>query len=251
MVRCLTLVLCALLAMPARAEEPREFRLAVLPEIEASGLMAYLLPRFALKTGRQAVLVGAVLVGDDVDASIGLATAGALPVMLREDRVYALMLSGENPAARRFADWLVSDIGQTAIAAFTPQTGPGFSAAPQDVAPVVITFDGDPVLGAQVAALHCGRCHRTTVDGTGIGIGSTPSFMALRALPDWAERFMVFYVRNPHPSFLRVKDISPAFDPARPPPIVPVEMTLTEVEAVQAYVSGLAPADLGAPIVAD
>ena len=34
----------------------------------------------------------------------------------------------------------------------------------------------------------------------------------------------------------------------RPSPIVPVEVTLDEVEAILAYVAEMAPADLGAPI---
>jgi hypothetical protein len=33
-----------------------------------------------------------------------------------------------------------------------------------------------------------------------------------------------------------------------PPPIVPVEITIEDLEAIMAYVSGVAPADLGAPI---
>lgn len=249
MAKYLILLFCALLAFPASAEEPREFRLAVPPEIEASGLMAYLLPRFALKTGRRAVLH--IAPGEAADASIGLPAAGAFPVMQRGDAVYFLRLTGDSPAARRFADWLVSDIGKRAIGAYVPQNGPAFSGAPEQAAPVAPGFDGDLALGAQTAALHCGRCHRTTADGTGIGIASTPSFMALRALPDWPERFMAFFVRAPHPAFLRVEGISPPFDPSRPPSIVPVLLTPGEVEALLAYVSVLTPADLGAPIKED
>lgn len=39
--------------------------------------------------------------------------------------------------------------------------------------------------------------------------------------------------------------LGPPFDPARPPPIVPVTLSIDEVEAVQARVAGLEAADPG------
>ncbi|MFC3118354.1 hypothetical protein ACFOHS_09360 [Jhaorihella thermophila] len=70
----------------------------------------------------------------------------------------------------------------------------------------------------------------------------------MRALPDWSERFETFYVRNPHPAFLQLEGISPAFDPERPPPIVPLTITHEEFEAILAFVEATEPADLGAPL---
>ena len=95
---------------------------------------------------------------------------------------------------------------------------------------------------------HCKRCHAVTSEGRINSIGSTPSFFVLRTLPDWSERFEQFYVLNPHPAFTQIAEVTPPFAQDRPPPIVPVEMTLGDLEAIVAYVAELAPADLGAPI---
>ncbi|WP_212525507.1 cytochrome c [Actibacterium sp. MT2.3-13A] len=239
------LTLLMLSALPSRAEEARQFRLSVPAEVAESGLMDYLLPRFALKTSRRAELVG----GGAADAVISADPQAGTAVMARAGTVYALRLTGENAAARRFADWLSSDVGQRTIAAFEPEQGAPFAAARQQQAGPAPALDGDPALGREVALRHCARCHRTHDDDRSSGIGSTPSFPALRALPDWADRFTAFYVLNPHPAFLRVEGISPPFDPTRPPAIIPVELTLEEAEALMAYAASVAPADLGAEIV--
>ena len=70
----------------------------------------------------------------------------------------------------------------------------------------------------------------------------------LRSLPDWADRFDAFYALNPHPAFTQVEGVSEPFPENRPSPIVPIEMTLDEVEAVRAYVATMKAADLGAPL---
>lgn len=233
-----------LAALAAGAEEARQFRLSVPPEVAESGLMGYLLPRFALKTSRRVELVSG-----DADAVLSPDQTAGAAVMARGGTVYALRLDAENAAARRFADWLNSEIGQRTIAAFQPPQGEPFQAAAQEQAQPAPVFEGDAALGRKVAAQHCARCHRTDDADMSSGIGSTPSFPALRALPDWEDRFTAFYVLNPHPAFLQVAGISPPFDPSRPPPIVPVELTLEEVEALLAYAASLPPADLGAEIV--
>tara|TARA_R110002110_G_scaffold287407_2_gene501731 strand:- start:10948 stop:11718 length:771 start_codon:yes stop_codon:yes gene_type:complete len=236
-------VLMMFLAFPVNAQvEPREFSLNVGAEMKAAGLMQYLLPRFALKTGRRARIVDAG--GDALLEKDGTGR----PAMARGDSVWTLRLGSENPAAARFADWLLSDIGQNSLGRFTPETGAPFTPASIKIAVQEFVFEGDVDIGKRAALLNCGRCHRVAPDGTGIGIGSTPSFMALRALSDWAERFRNFPDRNPHPSFMQIEDISPAFDPAFPPSIIPVVISLQEMQAIQAYVSGLAPADLGADL---
>lgn len=237
------LIFLFLAAFAARAEEARQFRLSVPPEVAESGLMDYLLPRFALKTNRRADLVSGA-----ADAVLGPEVAGGMPVMVRAGKVYTLRLTGENDAARRFSDWLRSDVGQRTVAAYQPPQGTPFGPAPaeEDIAAPVIA--GNVALGRAVAEKHCARCHRTHDRDDSSGIGSTPSFPALRALPDWSVRFEAFFVRNPHPAFLRVEGISPPFDPARPPAIIPVELTLDEAEALLAYAASVAPADLGAEI---
>ena len=80
------------------------------------------------------------------------------------------------------------------------------------------------------------------------GIGSTPSFAVIKALPDWDLRFQAFYVLRPHAAFTQIEDVTPGFDPELPPPIVPVEMTLDDLNDLMAYVATITAADLGAPI---
>lgn len=239
-------VICVVLVIPAHAQdETRSFRLAADEELRESGLLAHILPRFTLKTGRR------IEAGEgQPDVRLHLVPEGR-PVMARGQRTWHLQLLGDNPAASLFADWLLSDIGQNTLASFTPQEGTAFSAVPKTEVTDGAGFEGDRVLGGKVAALHCGRCHRVATGSKGMSIGSTPSFMALRAMPDWMERLGSFYVRNPHPSFMRVTDVSPDFDPARPPAIHPVTLSMQEVDALQAYVSALTPADLGAPVAAN
>ncbi len=236
--------LILLCVLPLRAEEAREFGLAAAPDIRASGLLDYILPRFGLKTGRRAQLVET-----EADVRIGPDDGTGRLVMARAGTTYMVAVDSDNEAARRFADWLTSETGQKAIAAFTPTEGPPFEGAAARTEVAEITFTGDVTLGREVADKHCARCHRVAPDETTIGIGSTPSFAALRALPDWATRFQAFYALNPHPAFMQVEGISPPFDPARPPPIVPVTVTMAEVEALQAFVATVAPADLGAEIL--
>ena len=65
---------------------------------------------------------------------------------------------------------------------------------------------------------------------------------------DWDNRFRAFFALNPHPAFTQVEDVTEPFPIDRPPPIIPVEITLADLEAIMAYVSRLEPADLGAPI---
>ena len=93
-----------------------------------------------------------------------------------------------------------------------------------------------------------GRCH--VIDDTNRmkGLGSTPSFQVLRTLPNWQGRFEAFYALAPHGAFTQVKDVTPPFDPRHPPPIVPLEMTLDDLEAIAAFAGTLPPADLGAPL---
>ncbi|WP_155326444.1 hypothetical protein [Alkalilacustris brevis] len=224
------------------AEEPRSFSYLAPPELSESGFLDHVLPRFALRSGRRGEPAAQP---EKADLWIGRAEPGAVVFMARGDELrYAYRLQSDNAAARMFTDWLTAEPGHNTIAAFTPETGAGFTPVEAKEEMLEITFEGDIVLGEQLAAEHCGRCHVTAEGGRG-GIGSTPSFQALRAMDDWAFRFMAFYALNPHPSFLRLHGVSPPFRHDRPPAIVPVELTLDEAEAIRAYAASLEPADLG------
>ena len=102
--------------------------------------------------------------------------------------------------------------------------------------------------GEKFATYVCGRCHVVSERTRLGGIGSTPSFMALRSFPDWEERFRSFYALVPHPSFTQVEGITDPFPPERPPHIHPVELTEEELENLVEYARNLEPADLGGPI---
>ncbi len=102
--------------------------------------------------------------------------------------------------------------------------------------------------GAKLARFHCGRCHVVTTGGGIGGIGSTPSFAALRAMEDWEARFDAFWTLPPHPSFTQVAGVTLPFDETRPPPIAPLLLTLEEVEAITRYAASIEAARLGAPV---
>jgi mono/diheme cytochrome c family protein len=113
---------------------------------------------------------------------------------------------------------------------------------------VAVVFDGDPALGKRVSLLQCGRCHVVAPETRMGAIGSTPSFAVLRTFADWDARFQSFFALKPHAAFTQVAGVTAPFAIHLPSPIAPIEVTLEELEAIIAYVAGLAPADLGAPI---
>lgn len=226
----------------AAQEAARSFTLSADPALRDTGLVDYLLVRFMLKTQRRAEFVRD-------GAEVRLGEAAERPVFARGETVYGLTLSNPGDAAMRFADWLTSDVGRDTVTAFVPEDGEAFTLAEQAAAAAApIVFDGDAKEGARLAALHCGRCHAITAADRLKSIDSAPSFGALRAIPDWDRRFMSFYALNPHPSLMRIEGVSPPFDPARPPTIEPVLLTMDEAEAIQAFAARIPPANLGAPV---
>jgi mono/diheme cytochrome c family protein len=102
--------------------------------------------------------------------------------------------------------------------------------------------------GERLALHHCGRCHVVNEKNRFGGIGSTPSFAALRALPNASDRFAAFWTLNPHPAFVQVKGQTTPFDPAHPPSAAPVILTQHEAEAIAVYAASIEPLDLGAPV---
>lgn len=244
------LVLCG--AQAGRAEH-RDLALFASPVLTDSGLMRFLLPRFSLKTG----------VGVHVEP---LQTGVVIPpgaVVLQEGRdVGQLVLRGlgrdfsvvrtgaDNPAATRFADWLLSDIGQRTIAQFAPDGTPVFSGA-VNAGPVadVAFLSGNARRGEGLSYTNCGRCHVIGMRNRMNGIGSTPSFALLRSFDNWRDRFEAFYTLNPHPSFSQITGVTAPFDQTRPPPISPLLLTQQELDDIIAFTDSIEPADLGVPLV--
>lgn len=230
-------------AQSAQAQEVN-FRLAVPAEVESTGFLKHILPRFMFKTR---VRIGPVAEGAPSDAQLTRGPKG-IPVFQGQGAVWHLVHDGRKDS-KAFEDWLRSEVGRRTIVAYAPDGDAVFSIPSKKVieAPE-LEFDGNAIEGEKLALLHCGRCHATSAATRMSAIGSTPSFMVLRTLSNWQERFETFYVLNPHPAFTQIEDLTEDFDPLRPSPIVPVQMTLDDLEAILAFVAVVPPADLGAPI---
>ena len=245
MTRLAQILLLALAILPLRAaaQDDRMVRLYAPDALVATGVMDYILPRFSLKTQIRVTLVETPDAADIVLDDEGRA-------LFEGERTWHMqVLSSDHAATDRFADWLTGDIGRSTVLAFEVDGKPVFTeAAPPEREVAAIAFDGDPKLGHEVSVAKCTRCHAVDDTTRSAGIGSTPSFGVLRALPDWEQRFAAFYALNPHPAFTIIHEVTPPFDESRPSPIVPIDLTLDEVEAVLAYVAGMQAADLGAPL---
>ena len=246
--------LCILSLSQTAAAAERRIALAASPELAASGFLKYLLPRFSLKTG---VRVTVAELGAGVAADVLLGPAGAvkegLAAFRAGDTLYRCGAAPDGPGnpehARRFVDWLLSAIGQRTVESFRANGKQVyFAAAGAKIEKPRAKPTGDLARGEKLSFLHCGRCHVIGPRNRMGGLGSTPSFAVLKTLNDWEVRFRGFYQLNPHPSFTQIPDVTEPFDESRPSPIVPLRITLEDLDAILAYVATIAPAQLsGAP----
>lgn len=102
--------------------------------------------------------------------------------------------------------------------------------------------DGDLAQGRALAETHCARCHVIGDFNKFGGIGSTPSFRAIRGMEDGMERFETFFDRRPHPAFVRIPDVPRlSQDPA-----YAIEFTVTAdtIEDLMAFVETIEKLDL-------
>lgn len=235
--------ICMSFAPIARADD-RLVRMMAPQALLDSGLLKHLLPRFSLKTQ---VRVQIVALGEAHEVAFG---SEGTPVFVGPAAVWSLrVLEPEHKAVRRFTDWLSSEVGQRTITSFAPGGIQMFTLAEeQESEELALKFDGNAVLGRELSRQLCGRCHVVRSEERMNSIGSTPSFFVLRTLDNWADRFQAFYTLNPHPSFTQVEGVTLPFAENLPPPIVPVEITLGQLDAILTYVAKLTPADLGAPL---
>ena len=219
---------------------------------EAGSFLKHLLPRFTLKTQIRFTLVPP----DDPTAEILLITDdgnGGTDVFMKgpdgAGGTFVLRAQSATDFTRRFTEWLTSDVGLNTIAAYKPEGAQMYFEVGEIVEVIEeIEMEGDAVLGEKLAFQHCGRCHVINDRNKFGGIGSSPSFGALRTLDDWQAKFSAFWTLNPHPSFTQVEGMTEPFDPQRPPIIAPLELTLEDVEAIAAYAATIPPKDLGAQI---
>ncbi len=241
------IILACLLAPVAAVPQEVGFGLSAPAALRESGFLRFLLPRFSLKTG---IRIG--LEGNNPEAIISVEEG--VPLMEGMGQVFYLqiMAAGTPNAqkARRFADWLDSDIGRRTIAQFKIDGAQVFKPIETlQAAEVATVFEGDAARGEDFSFNNCGRCHVVGDRNKMKGIGSTPSFPVLRSLFDWEERFSTFYARIPHPAIVQLEGVSEPFNPAFPPANQPLLLTLDELEDILTFVSTLEAADLGAPLV--
>ena len=102
--------------------------------------------------------------------------------------------------------------------------------------------------GEKLAFVNCGRCHVIGERNRMGGIGSTPSFRAIRNREDWENNTRSFWALNPHPAFTQIEGVTEPFPIHRPPPVHPIRLTLDEVEVIVDFVRRLEPADLGGAV---
>ncbi|WP_299922009.1 hypothetical protein [uncultured Pelagimonas sp.] len=238
-------IILLLLVPLAAAAEDRLVRLYAPQGLVETGLFKHILPRFSLKTQ---IKVEVVADAEGADLSLG---PDGRAVFQGQAQIWHLKRQREgHKSTERLAKWMFSDVGLRTITGFAPDGTALFSVPPEGEEEIEdVTLDGNAVLGLTASKTKCARCHAVDESTRLTTIGSTPSFFVLRSLSDWQERFATFYDLNPHPSFTQVADLTDPFPEDRPPPIVPVLMTIDEVSAILAYVSGLQAADLGNPLV--
>lgn len=231
----------------AAIAQAKSFRLAADAELVENGALKYLLPRFSLKTG-----VKIEIIEGGGDARLAADAEGQAMFQSAAGRIFRLSVA-EGAAkgfADRFRDWLTSDIGQRAISKIKVDgANPYGPVDAKAVVEVEIEIEGDVVLGEEIALRRCGRCHVISKKNRFGGIGSTPSFGAMKTLPEWEARFQTFWTSNPHPAFTQIEDVTEPFDPQRPSPIAPLQLTQDELEALLAYVMTIKPKNLGGPLI--
>ncbi|SFQ99957.1 c-type cytochrome [Poseidonocella sedimentorum] len=244
--RLAAVLLWLVVAAPCAAASERDFRLAVPAALEGSGLLSHLLPRFSLK---MATRVSVVPEGEAAEAALRLAPEGPAVFTGPAGTWHLAAMAPDHGGVARFRDWLASEAGHRALAAYTVD-GVTLYVPPalRRVARAEEVIDGDAEAGRALALTHCGRCHVVDRADRLNALGSTPSFEILRGLPDWEERFAGFFARNPHPAFTQIPSVTAPFAIDLPPPIVPLEITVEDLGAILAYVAGMTPPDLGAPL---
>lgn len=238
-------MIATLIMLPMGAlSDDKLVRLYAPPSLIETGLLKHILPRFSLKTS-----VRVELVGQPTEAEMVIGPNGQ-PLFEGAGAIWHMdLLAPDHAGAKRLADWLNSDIGLRTITGFAPEGAALFNLP--EVAAVEATAvepEGDVALGYEISKATCARCHAVDEAGRKNDIGSTPSFFVLRAFEDWEYRFTAFYVLKPHAAFTQIAEVTEPFPEDRPSPMVPIELTLDELDAVIAYVAAVQPADLGDPL---
>lgn len=93
--------------------------------------------------------------------------------------------------------------------------------------------------GREIVRQHCTRCHVIPGINPYGGIGSTPSFSAMKWLDDWAYRFEIFYQLPPHPSLVRIEGVSEERSQSLPAFSKEIILKLEDVDDILEFVKTL------------
>ena len=93
--------------------------------------------------------------------------------------------------------------------------------------------------GREIVRQHCTRCHVVPDMNPYGGIGSTPSFAALKWLSDWEHRFEVFYTLPPHPVLVNIQGITEERSASLPAFVTEIELQIDDIDAILSFVHTL------------
>jgi hypothetical protein len=213
-----------------------------------SELIRYVVPRFSLKTR---IRFDRVDTGGDIQFVTELPENGTQVFQLVSGETVYVSAFGDaaqSPDYQAFVDWLVSDPGRATIADFeidgkriaTPVDA-------QEAAAVEIVIVGDPSNGQDLSVNHCRRCHKVDRADKYSGVDNAPSFHAMRSFDDWYVRFSTFYTVSPHRALISVKGSGIEKD-RELITIAPIDLVISDINDIVAFVHSLTPLDLGKPI---
>lgn len=95
--------------------------------------------------------------------------------------------------------------------------------------------------GKSLVRQHCSRCHVIPGLNPYGGIGSTPSFSAMKWLDDWRRRFEIFYILPPHPALVRIDGVSDPRNKSLPAFSSEIVMSLEDLDDILNFVDTIKP----------
>ena len=211
-------------------------------------LIQYIVPRFSLKTR---IRFDRVDSAGDIQLVTERPERGTQVLQLVSGEIVYIQAVGDAAQSadyQEFVEWLVSDPGRATIADFQIDGQQvAIPAKAREAAPIEIIIVGDPDHGQQLSWNHCRRCHKVDRADKYGGIGNAPSFHAMRSFDDWYLRFSTFYTVSPHKALISVKG-SGIETNRELITIAPIDLQMSDINDIVAFVYSLTPLDLGKPI---
>lgn len=93
--------------------------------------------------------------------------------------------------------------------------------------------------GERLAREHCTRCHVVGDMNKYGGIGSTPSFGAIKTMADWQHRFEIFFTLLPHPAVVKIEGVSEERPEHLPAFAKQITLTVDELEDLLRFIDTL------------